>query len=98
MFAALADPTRRAIVERLARGESTVGQLAAPFAVSLPAISRHIRVLEQSGLLRRRVTGRVHHCSLVPEPLRLAQQWLDRYRAFWEQQLDSLATLLEEKD
>lgn len=82
-------------MDQLARGESTVGQLAAPFAVSLPAISRHVRVLEQSGLLRRRVSGRVHHCSLVPERLRLAQQWLDRYRAFWDQQLDSLADLLQ---
>ena len=77
MFAAFADPTRRAMVERLADGDATVGQLAAPFAVSLPAISRHIRVLERSGV-RRRVAGRVHHCSLVPEALRVAHQWLDR--------------------
>ena len=98
VFSALADPTRRAIIERLAEGEATVTQLSLPFSVSLPAISKHIKVLERCGLLQRRVEGRLHHCHLVRAPLRQAQEWLDRYHAFWDQQLDSLATFLGEFD
>jgi DNA-binding transcriptional ArsR family regulator len=95
-FAALADPTRRAILARLARGESMVTELAAPFAVSLPAISKHLRVLERAGLLARERSGRVHRCRLVAGPMRDAAEWIARYRSFWEGQLDALARHLQE--
>jgi DNA-binding transcriptional ArsR family regulator len=93
-FSALADPTRRAILARLAQGEASVSDLARPFPVSLPAISRHLRVLEDAGLLERRKRGRVHHCRLRGVPLRQAAQWIDRYRVFWENQLNGLAAFL----
>ena len=77
-------------------GESSVGELAAPFDVSPPAISRHLRVLESAGLISRRKEGRVHRCRLEPEPMRLAADWIGRYRAFWETQFDALrARILE---
>ena len=95
VFAALADPTRRGIVERLARGEATVGELAEPYAISAPAISRHLRVLERAGLLERRVEGRVHHCRLRTQPLATAQDWMAVYRGFWEGQFDRLAAFLD---
>lgn len=94
-FSALADPTRRAILTRLAHGETSVSDLAKPFSVSLPAISRHLRVLEHAGLLERRKLGRVHHCRLRAAPLRQATHWMEHYRAFWEQQLDGLAAYLK---
>lgn len=75
-FSALADPTRRAILARLAQGESTVSELAAPFAISLPAISKHLKVLERAGLVRRRKQGRQHYCSLNPDPLAEVVTWL----------------------
>ena len=90
VFSALADPTRRAILARLARGESTVSELAEPFDVSLPAISKHVRVLERAGLVRRKIVGREHHCRLKAQPLRQATAWLDHYREFWELRLDAL--------
>ncbi|MGH7360243.1 MAG: ArsR/SmtB family transcription factor [Candidatus Methylomirabilales bacterium] len=93
-FSALADPTRRAILARLARGASPVTRLAEPFDVSLPAISKHLRVLEDAGLLAREVEGRVHRCRLVARPLRNAAAFLSRYRRFWEAQLDALADYL----
>ena len=95
-FSALADPTRRAILARLARGECSVTALAVPFDVSLPAISRHLRVLEKAGLLARRRDGRVHRCRVVTRPLKDAEEWIARYRAFWEKRLDALAEYLEE--
>src|SRR5947208_4241527 len=85
-FGALADPTRRAIVERLTRGEATVGELAEPFEISLPAISRHLNVLEDAGLLARAKEGRVRHCRLLEEPLRNALGWIAAYGSFWEGQ------------
>ena len=94
-FSALADPTRRAILVRLAQGETSVSDLAKPFSVSLPAISRHLRVLESAGLLERRKRGRVHHCRLRSAPLKQAASWIDRYSVFWENQLDSLAAFLK---
>jgi DNA-binding transcriptional ArsR family regulator len=95
-FAALADPTRRAILARLAeKPEASVGDLARPFAMSLPAISKHLTVLEQAGLLARRRDGRVRHCRLVGEPMRAASDWIARYRDFWEGRLDSLQRYLE---
>jgi DNA-binding transcriptional ArsR family regulator len=97
-FAALADPTRRAILERLARHGATVSELAEPFDMSLPAVSRHLRVLERAGLLERRIEGRVHHIGIVPGPLQTVEQWLGEHRSFWEQRLDALARLLEPSD
>ncbi|TMA10970.1 MAG: helix-turn-helix transcriptional regulator [Deltaproteobacteria bacterium] len=93
-FSALADSTRRAILARLARGESSVTELAEPFDMSLPAISKHLRVLQEAGLLAREKDGRVHRCSLAPQPLKQAAEWIARYRAFWERQLDALAAYL----
>jgi DNA-binding transcriptional ArsR family regulator len=95
-FSALADPTRRAILEQLACGESSVTQLADPFDMSLPAISKHLRVLERAGLLSREKTGRVHRCSLGADPLKKAADWIIRYRRFWETKLDALAHYLDE--
>ena len=93
-FGALADPTRRAIVERLTRGEASVGELAEPFDMSLPAISKHLSVLEDAGLLVRTKEGRVRHCRLIEEPLRDALEWIATYGSFWEGQLDALGEFL----
>jgi len=94
-FAALADPTRRRILAHLARGDQRVTQLARPHAMSLPAVSKHLRVLEKAGLLRRRRYGRVHEMQLDAEPLKKAAQWVEEYRRFWEGSLDRLAAYLE---
>lgn len=94
-FAALADPIRRGILERLAQGESSVGELARPFRVSAPAISRHLRVLEHAGLIERRKQGRAHRCRLRPNPINDASRWIDEQRAFWEPCLDALAEYLD---
>lgn len=97
-FSALADPTRRAIVERLTRGEASVGELAEPFSISLPAVSRHLSVLERAGLVERTKRGRVRHCRLIEEPMRDALEWIAAYGRFWETQLDSLGRFLAETD
>ena len=94
-FAALADPTRRAILERLAFGQATVGELAQPFRMSLPAISKHLRVLERAGLLTQQRRGRQRHCTLDPGAMTAAQEWIAHTRAFWEGRLDALDLLLE---
>lgn len=94
-FSALADPTRRAILARLARGETTVTELAAPFAMSLPAVSRHLKVLERAGLVARGRAAQWRPCRLDAAPLRDAAGWLDAYRAFWGDGLDRLDELLE---
>ncbi len=94
-FAAVADPTRRAILARLALGEASVGELAAPFAVSAPAISRHLRVLERAGLVAREKHGRVHRCRLDPAPMDEAAAWIERTRHFWDDRLDALETYLQ---
>ncbi len=91
IFSALADPTRRAILARLASGEASVSELAAPFAVSLPAISRHLKVLERAALIARERDGQFWRCRLAPESLREAAGWLDRYRIFWNESFDRLA-------
>jgi DNA-binding transcriptional ArsR family regulator len=96
VFQALADPTRREMLALLARGEATAGELGAPFRISQPAASRHIRVLERAGLVRRRVDGREHRLRLVPRPLRDAEAWIARHRQFWEASLDSLGRTLDE--
>lgn len=95
IFSALSDPTRRAILERLAEEDHIpVTTLAEPFAMSLPAISKHLRVLERAGLLVQEKDGRIRRCRLVAEPLQDAAAWLDRYRQFWETQLDALADFI----
>jgi len=95
-FAALADPTRRAILARLARGESSVTQLAEPFRVSLPAISKHLGVLERAGLITSEKDGRIRRCRLVSDPMKNAAEWIARYRRFWEEQFDALVSYLDE--
>ena len=97
-FAALADPTRRRILAHLARGDQCVTRLARPHAMSLPAISKHLRVLEKAGLLRRRRYGRVHEMRLDAKPLRQAAQWVEQYRKFWQGSLDRLAEYLEKEN
>lgn len=94
-FAALADPTRRRILRCLARGETRVTDLAGPFAISLPAVSKHLRVLQRAGLLRRRRRGREHRLRLNAAPMRAAARWIEDYRAFWEGSLDALAAWFE---
>ena len=96
LFPALGDPTRRAIVTRLRRGPATVGELAAPFAVSRPAISKHLRVLERAGVVRRTRRGRENVCRLDARPLAQAHAWLERYRRFWEEALDRLGDYLDD--
>jgi DNA-binding transcriptional ArsR family regulator len=96
-FAALSDATRRGILARLARqGEISVSDLAAPYQMSLPAVSKHLRVLEHAGLVSRQKDGRVHRCRLRAEPMRDAAAWIEHYRQFWEAQLDSLARYLQD--
>jgi DNA-binding transcriptional ArsR family regulator len=94
-FGALADPTRRAILVRLARGEATVGELAEPFDISLPAISRHLKVLERAALISNERTGKQRLCRLRREALTSAQEWLDFNRRFWNGSLDRLAVHLK---
>jgi DNA-binding transcriptional ArsR family regulator len=95
-FAALADPTRRRILARLARGDRCVTDLARPYSMSLPAVSKHLRVLENAGLIRRRRCGRMHSLKLEAAPMKQASKWIDDYRRFWEGSLDRLEAYLKE--
>ncbi len=95
-FSALADPTRRAIVARLALGQTHVGELGKPFRVSAPAISRHLRVLEKAGLIERRVDAQRRVCRLRAEGLQAAHHWIEQYRKFWDESLDRLVDYLEQ--
>src|SRR5574339_1020821 len=95
-FAALADPTRRAILSRLASGECSVTELAEPFEMSLPAVSKHLRVLERAGLIARGREAQWRPCRLQPAPLKEVSDWIERYRATWERRLDRLDTYLQE--
>ena len=95
---ALADPTRRALLERLSHGEARVTDVARPFDISLNAVSKHIRRLERAGLVRRRRSGREHFLSLEPEPMAEAMAWMDRQRALWTARLDALDELLRAED
>ena len=98
VFHALADGTRRAMLERLAEGPHSVGELAAPFEMSLAAASKHIQVLERAGLVRREIQGRAHVCSLDAAPMHAGAEWLRHYEIFWNQRLDALeAALRKEK-
>jgi DNA-binding transcriptional ArsR family regulator len=96
-FAALADPTRRAILGRLRNGPATVGQIAAPFDMSLNGVSKHVRVLERAGFVRREIQGREHRLHLEAQPLRSVSDWAGSYRAFWEGALDALERHLRAK-
>jgi DNA-binding transcriptional ArsR family regulator len=98
VFHALGDPTRRQMLHHLASGERTVGELAEPFAMSLAAASKHIKALEQAGLIRREVRGRTHLCRLEPGPLASAHEWLGFYERFWSGRLDVLERLLRADD
>ena len=95
-LAALADPTRRAILARLALGETSVSELAAPFAMSLPAVSKHLKVLERAGLIARGRAAQWRPCRLQAGPLKDVAQWVEHYRTFWEQSLDRLDDYLRE--
>ena len=95
LFHALGDRTRRHLVARLVRSPATISELAAPFDMSLPAVSKHIRVLERAGLVVRAIEGRVHTCVLEGQHLRDAAAWLERYRAFWDDTLAALAEFAE---
>jgi DNA-binding transcriptional ArsR family regulator len=98
VFHALGDATRRRMLRELAKGERTVGQLAEPFEISLAAASKHIKALENAGLIRREVKGRTHLCRLEPGPLATAHEWLSFYERFWTNRLDVLERLLREED
>jgi DNA-binding transcriptional ArsR family regulator len=96
MFQALADPTRRAMVERLGRGSASVSELAQPFAMSLPAVVQHLQILEASGLVRSEKVGRVRTCRMEPAALSLAEQWIDQRRSDWDSRLDRLGQYLKQ--
>ncbi|OMQ27030.1 ArsR/SmtB family transcription factor [Serratia oryzae] len=98
IFHALADPTRRAILHTLAEGEHSIGELAAPFEMSLAGASKHIKALEQAGLVQRTVQGRNHICQLDPEPMAQAMYWLQTYEHFWNERLDALELALRHAD
>jgi DNA-binding transcriptional ArsR family regulator len=98
VFGALADNTRREILAQLSTGGATVGELANPFGISRPAISKHLRVLERAGLVERMRDGRVSRCGLNPIPLADAAEWVEHYRRFWENHLDALARYMEKKE
>lgn len=95
-FAALADPTRRAILARLSQGEATVGELAAPFDISLPAISKHLKVLQRAGLIEQGRQAQWRPCRLTPEPLRDLADWVAQYKRHWEESFDRLDAYLKE--
>lgn len=96
VFRALGDQTRRKLLARLARGSATVTELAEPFEMSLPAVGKHLRALENAGLLERKIAGRVHRCSLNAKPLQNAREWLAHYQQFWTETLDALHAHLEQ--
>lgn len=95
-FAALADPTRRRMLQHLAQSDQCVTDLARPYSMSLPAVSKHLRVLERAGLVRRRRNGRVHSLRLEAKPMQQAQAWIEEYRKFWEQSFDRLDEYLKQ--
>jgi DNA-binding transcriptional ArsR family regulator len=103
VFRALGDRTRRKLLARLAEGPAMVTELARPFNMTLPAVGKHLRVLESAGLVERTISGRVHHCALKSSPLMNADEWLKRYEPFWSRNLDALSEFVqsgtsEEKD
>jgi DNA-binding transcriptional ArsR family regulator len=97
VYGAIADPTRRAILSALARRDRTVGSLAADFPISFNGVSKHVKVLERAGLVRRRVDGREHWLTLEPKRLETASRWLDEHREFWKRRLDALESILADE-
>jgi DNA-binding transcriptional ArsR family regulator len=97
-FGALADPTRRALLSTLVLGQASISQLAKPHRMSLPAVMKHLGVLEQAGLVSQKKSGRTRHCRLAAKPLQDAEQWISRYRVFWEGTFDSLERYLADTD
>ena len=98
VFSALGDPTRRLLLRRLCQGPASVTELAAPLDMSLNAVSKHLKVLEKAGLIRREIEGRVHHVYLNAAPLEEAEKWVNHYRQFWDARLDSLGAWLERNE
>ena len=96
VFSALGDPTRRRIVERLARGRQTISEVSTGFTMSQPAVSKHVKILEQSGLVEREIMGRVHHLRLSPKAMEAASSWIEAQRRYWNAALDRLDAYLEE--
>ena len=96
IFSALSDATRRAILQRLTKGDMSVMELAEPFDISKPAVTKHLKVLENAGLLRRQIIGRIHRCRLVPQPLSEAAKWIAFYESFWNTKFDALDKYLNE--
>jgi DNA-binding transcriptional ArsR family regulator len=95
VFGALSDRTRRQLLARLTQSSASITELAGPFAMSLPAVSKHLRVLERAGLVQRTIEGRVHRCSINPAALQRAEHWISEYEALWQHRLDSLADYVE---
>lgn len=98
VFRALGDPTRRAMLQRLAKGEQTVGELAEPHRMSLAAASKHIQALERAGLVKRTIRGRIHYCRIDPRPLERADEWLRAYERLWDTRIERLTELLRHPD
>ncbi|MDX1403864.1 MAG: metalloregulator ArsR/SmtB family transcription factor [Woeseiaceae bacterium] len=98
VFFALSDSTRRAILARLSQGSTTIGELAAPFDISKPAISKHMKILENAGLIERKISGRQHQCTLTTAGLKTAEDWLNFHRRFWESRFDALSSLLADEN
>ncbi len=98
VFFALSDGTRRGILARLAQGSTTIGELSAPFEISKPAISKHMKILETAGLIQRRISGRQHQCTLTTAGLKTAEEWLNFHRKFWESRFDALTGLLQQEE
>ena len=98
VFFALSDGTRRGILARLAQGSTTIGELAAPFEMSKPAISKHMKILENAGLIERAITGRQHQCTLTTAGMKTAEDWLNFHRKFWESRFDALSDLLQKEE
>jgi len=98
VFFALSDSTRRGILARLSEGGATIGELAAPFKISKPAVTKHMKILERAGLIDRRIEGRKHKCSLSTSGLKTAEDWINFHRRFWESRFDALENLLTEQE
>ena len=95
VFMALADATRRGMIDRLSKGPATIGELGRPFAISKPAVTKHVKMLEKAGLIVRRKDGRIHRCKLNPKPMEQAEDWIEKHRKFWQASLDKLGRLLD---
>ena len=96
VFTALADSTRRGMIKRLSKGPATVGELGRPYAISKPAVTKHVKMLEKAGLVTRKKDGRIHRCKLNPKPMEQAEDWIEKHRKFWEASLGALARYVEE--